>query len=63
LFTSKGANNFAGLKHETHYESECVAVFYLLKKKRGKACGAIAPHRPNMGPPLVSLRFRVIELL
>jgi len=57
LFTSKAANNFAGLKHETQCKS---SVFYCCvlsiikknKKIKRKACGAIAPHCPNMDPPM-----------
>jgi len=39
------------MKHtvKVHYSS---AVFYLLKKTLEKACGAIAPHRPNVDPSL-----------
>jgi len=28
-------------------------VFYLLKKKKEKACGALAPHCSNVDPSLV----------
>jgi len=46
--------DFVGLKHETHGKSSLFFCCILsIKKTLGKACGAIAPHRPNVDPSLL----------